>query len=155
MCSTIVSAFLIFTVSILLTDPARSSSLTKIPSDSQLATIVVSPVASLNRSVVVQVIASLRKAVWLAVGSRFSVTPNQRRASEVSPLVMILLVVPAHFWGLFTIFDLFRAAIVHVIYLNLIITFSFIANRLKSTRVRPPCSSLALRVAGSSLYSQY
>ena len=60
MCSTIVSAFLIFTVSILLTDPARSSSLTKIPSDSQLATIVVSPVASLNRSVAIQVIDSLR-----------------------------------------------------------------------------------------------
>jgi len=63
MCSTAVFAFLIFIASILLTDLARSSSSTKIPSDSQRATIVVSPVASLNRSVVVQVIASLRKAV--------------------------------------------------------------------------------------------
>ena len=59
MCSTAVFAFLIFIASILLTDSARSSTLTKIPSDSQLVTIVVSPVASSHRSVAIQTIDSL------------------------------------------------------------------------------------------------
>ena len=63
MCSTAVFAFLIFTASILLTGLARSSTLTKILFMSQLATIVVSQAASLNRFVAIRVIDSLRNFV--------------------------------------------------------------------------------------------